>query len=58
MAYIVLNVDSREIYDTVFVVEDNALAKQAELGVSWVIVERELETVKKTTVAKAEVIAE
>jgi hypothetical protein len=45
MIYILLNIDSRALHDTVYVSEDSALAKQAELGVSWVLVERELEQV-------------
>ena len=42
-AYILLNVDSRAIGDTVFTTQGYAEAAAAELGVSWVIVERELE---------------
>jgi hypothetical protein len=45
MVYILFNVHSRELHATVFVSEASALAKQAELGVSWVLIERELEAV-------------
>jgi hypothetical protein len=45
MVYILLNVDSRALHDVVYVSEASALAAQAELGVSWAIVERELEQV-------------